>query len=318
MNSQSNKNKSDERMYQKILVAAEFYYLYKFSQEEISKRMGISRPWVSKLLKRAEEIGIVKVEVLTPSAGITQIEDQLKEKYNIASCKVVRKFSSANILTNVGKAAANYILSVIQPKDIIGVSWGRTLAAVADEFVEVYYPDVSVIPIIGGLGIDPELLSNQVATKMANTLGAHYALLHAPAFTTGKKERDVFLNEPSIKSMIEKCDDVTIAVTGLGSLRGSTMHMAGYISEQEISELEELGVVGDIALRFIDCDGTIVSHPILNRLVASDLNTIRKKAKQIIGVASGINKVTVIDAALKGKWLDALITDFETASELLK
>lgn len=317
MNGQTGRNNLDKQMYEKVLLAAELYYLYRFSQQEIATRMGISRPWVSKLLKRAEEIGMVKVEVLTPSAGVIKLEEELKKKYGLLNAKVVKSFSQEDTLKNAGKAAANYVLSVLQSKDTIGVSWGRSLAAMADEFTEVYYPGVSVVPIIGGLGINPEFLSNQIAAKIASALGAKSFLLHAPAFTVGKAERDVFLKDPSIGSIISKCENVTIALTGMGVLRGSTMHKVGYIPDKAIEELDSIGAVGDIALRFIDADGRIVSHSIHDSLVASDLNAVRKRAKQIVGVASGIHKVSVIRAALKGKWLDVLITDYDTATELL-
>lgn len=317
MNNQPSKRQSDKQTYEKVLLAAEFYYLYKFTQDEIARRMGVSRPWVSKLLKRAEEMGLVKVEVLTPSAGVTQLEQELKAKFGLKSSKVVKRFSSADVLTNVGKAAANYVLSVLQPGDVIGVSWGRTLATMADAFIEVYHPGVSVIPVIGGLGITPGFLSNQIAAKIAEALGAQCALLHAPALTVGKAERDVFLGDPSIDSIIKRCENVDIAIMGMGALRGSTMEKAGYVAAQEIADLEKCGAVGDISLRFIDADGHIVSHPIHDRLVASDLHTLRKRAKQMVGVAAGTHKAPVIRAALKGKWLDALITDYETAEALL-
>lgn len=318
MNHQPDKDSHDRMMNEKVLLVAEFYYSYKLSQQEIATRMGISRPWVSKLLKRAEEMGIVKIEVLTPSAGVVKLEEEIKKKYNLTSAKVVKQFSETDMLKNVGKAAANYLLTILQPRDVIGVSWGRALAAMADELTGLYYPEVAVVPIIGGLGIKPDLLSNQIAAKIASVLGAQSFLLHAPAFTIGKAERDALLQDPFINNIIEKCENVSIALTGIGALRGSTMHKAGFISDNSIQELENLGAVGDIALRFIDADGKIVSHPIHDNLVTSNLYVMRKRARQMIGVAAGTHKVPVIRAALKGKWLDSLITDYETANELLK
>jgi DNA-binding transcriptional regulator LsrR (DeoR family) len=309
---------NDSLMQEKILLISELYYIYKLSQQEISKKLGVSRPWVSKLLKRAEEIGVVRIEVLSPSAGIVDLEDQIKKKFNIANAKVVQTLSQDRVIQNIGKAAANYTLSIIKPKDVIGVSWGRSLSAVAEQFVPMHYPEMSVTPILGGLEINPELLSNQIAAKIAETLGANSWILHAPAFTSGESERDIFLKEPSIDNVIKNCEKVDIVITGLGSLRGSTIDQAGYITSQEVDELEALGAVGDIALRFVDVDGNVVSHNIHNRLVACDLSILRKCSRQIIGVASGEDKVEIIRAALKGNWLDAIITDVSAAEKLLE
>ena len=54
------KKETDDLMYNKILLAANLYYKNHFSQQEIAKRLNVSRPWVSKLLAKALELGIVK------------------------------------------------------------------------------------------------------------------------------------------------------------------------------------------------------------------------------------------------------------------
>ena len=43
-----------------------------------------------------------------------------------------------------------------------------------------------------------------------------------------------------------------------------------------------------------------------------------KALQNVIGVAAGDNKVNAIRAALKGQYLDILITDDNTASQLIK
>jgi deoxyribonucleoside regulator len=315
MNKKSVNN--DDFMYEKLLLVTELYYQYKYSQQEISKRMGISRPWVSKLLKRAEEMGMVRIEVMTPTAGVRELENELIEKFELNCAKVVKSFSDETIQTNIGRAAANYVLSIIEPNDVIGISWGNSLSIMADQFIPMYYPKVSVVPIMGGIGVNPTLLSNQIAAHMASALNAKAFLLHAPAVTVGKNERDIFLKDPTIHEIIKKGEKTDILLTGLGSLRNSTIQSEGYISEKEIDELEKLGAVGDIALRFIDAKGNLIQHNIQDRLVASELEIVKAGAKRLIGVAAGHHKVPVIRAALSGKWLDTLITDYNTAKELL-
>jgi len=311
-------NSKNKIMHEKLLLATELYYQYDLSQKEISKRLGISRPWVSKLLKRAKDTGIVRIEVMTSSASITKLEETLKLKYKLVSAKVIKNLNDGNILKNIGKATANYILSIIKPNDLIGVSWGRTLSIIADQFIPIYYPNISVIPILGGMGTNAELLSNQIATKISTAFMAKSFLLHAPAFTIGKSERDTFLKDPSIKKIVNMCKKCDIVLIGLGSLRDSTIEKEGYISSKEIDELEGLGAVGDIALRFIDADGQLINHKIHDRLVAYDFRVTRHSAGLVIGIAAGIKKVPIIQAALRGNWLDVLITDSGTAEELIK
>ena len=68
------KSAFQDPMFPKMLLAANLYYKEKLSQQEISQQLNISRPWVSKLLKRAEEAGIVRIEILSPYTGHTELE----------------------------------------------------------------------------------------------------------------------------------------------------------------------------------------------------------------------------------------------------
>ena len=53
--------KNNDTMTDRIILVATLYYKEKLSQQEIAKRLGVSRPWISKLLKKAEDLGLVKI-----------------------------------------------------------------------------------------------------------------------------------------------------------------------------------------------------------------------------------------------------------------
>ena len=311
-------NKKNGSVNEKAVLASELYYLYNLSQDEIAKHLGVSRPWVSKLLKFAEDTGIIRIEVMTPTSGISEMESALENRFKIKKAKVIKSIPGMDHMANIGRAAANYIISILKPDDMIGVSWGYTLSYVANAFIPLHYPNVKVLPLIGGLGKNPEILGNQIASKIANALGAQHNLLHVPAFAVGASERDIFLQDPSTADIIKKGENVDIAILGLGALHQSTIYQHQYISQQEIDELEKMGAVGDIALAFIDQKGVKIDHPINNRLIAADLLVVRKNAREIIGIAIDRHKVAVIRAALEGNWLDVLVTDDATAKELLQ
>ena len=77
------KKETDDLMYNKILLAANLYYKNHFSQQEIAKRLNVSRPWVSKLLAKALELGIVKITIDSPLSGDSDLEETLQQKYNL-------------------------------------------------------------------------------------------------------------------------------------------------------------------------------------------------------------------------------------------
>ena len=77
------------------------------------------------------------------------------------------------------------------------------------------------------------------------------------------------------------------------------------------------GAVGDILCHFIDKEGNLIDTEINSRLISTPLSTV-KELENVIGVAAGDSKVTAIRAALKGSYLDALITDENTAQKLIE
>ena len=54
------KIKSETRL---MIETARLYYEHHFSQQLIANKLGISRPGISRLLQRAREAGIVKIEI---------------------------------------------------------------------------------------------------------------------------------------------------------------------------------------------------------------------------------------------------------------
>ena len=108
----------------KTVLAAEMYYLYDMSQKEIADRLNVSRPWVSRLLKRARETGLVRIEISSPLVGSPGIEQRIREKYRIRNITVIRPLAE-NDYTNISVAAASWLAAHIQKEDTIGVSWGK-------------------------------------------------------------------------------------------------------------------------------------------------------------------------------------------------
>lgn len=304
-------------IFQKVALAAELYYIYHMTQNEIANQMGVSRVWVSKLLKKAEECGIVKIDVTTNSAGVRDIEQKIIEKYHLRNVKVVKATDQKQSLISCGRAASNYLTSIIRRNDRISVFWGTTLAAMVQQFVPLEFPDVTVIPLVGGIGTNPALLSNQIAIQLAQNLGAKCHPLHAPGFVAGKEERDLLLRDPSIRTAIDITENVDIAIFGLGALRNSTIIHSDCISDKEFDELEKAGAVGDLCLHFLNAEGKIVNHPIHDRLVSGNLSTIRSRAREVMCLGCGKAKVPIIRATLANHWIDSLFTDFETAAALL-
>ena len=96
-----------------ITKAARLYYEERLTQTEIASRLGISQVTVSRLLKKAEEYGIVRTTVVTPPGAFTELEDLLERKFGLSQVVVgeASRDSEQTVLSAIGSAAAQFLES---------------------------------------------------------------------------------------------------------------------------------------------------------------------------------------------------------------
>ncbi len=304
-------------MTDKIMLVAEMYYVYGLTQGEIAKRLQVSRPWISKLLSRGVAQGIVRIEVMSHLAGYRELEQSLQKKYG-TKFYIAKNSGISETFVNIGKAVANYLAANIRPGDTIGVSWGTTISVMSEQIPPMTTRNVRVVPLVGGIGAKAEYLSNMVAMKMAEAMGANCELLHAQAFCPNEDIKRTVLANPEVQSVLHLGNHADIALVCVGDIRQSTMALRGFISERNLEELIECGAVGDVALWFIDKYGKILDHERNRSTIACSLPEISENAREVICIASGAHKIRVLDAALKGGWFTSLFTDVDTAQMLFE
>ena len=69
-------------------------------------------------------------------------------------------------------------------------------------------------------------------------------------------------------------------------------------------------------LRFIDADGNAVVSGLDELVIGVTLDQL-KSAKRRVGVAGGNSKYEAVRAAVRGGWVNTLVTDIVTAERLL-
>lgn len=308
--------KQDEELnVRKSMLAAEMYYLYDMSQKEIADRLGVSRPWVSKLLKRARETGFVSIRINSPLAGSPEIEERIREKYGISNITAVPNVAE-NDHTNVSMAAASYLVSHIQKGDRVGVSWGQSIAEMISYVSETNIPGVNVLPVVGGAGSEVSILSNTNAANLSQALGASCTLLHAEACCADEQEKNIVLSNSRVREIIEQGEQAQVVLLGIGSMDHSRIIEGGYVTKEEVEEMRACAIAGDVAFRFLHQDGSIADISFNRRVVACDLHRIRENARDVIAIAYGKEKVGIIRAALESGLITTLFTDEETALQI--
>jgi DNA-binding transcriptional regulator LsrR (DeoR family) len=140
----------------------------------------------------------------------------------------------------------------------------------------------------------------------------------APGIADSMQAREALTNDRFVRAALDELDDVTLALVGIGALEPSSLlqRSGNIFSERELAALGKRGAVGDICLRFIDADGTPVESDVDRRVIGVTLDQLRDTDRSV-GIAGGARKYEAIRGALRGGWINVLITDRATAERLL-
>lgn len=247
--------------------------------------------------------------------GLLEKENQLAEKLQIQKVIIAENISENAEVKRamVGKLAATMLMSIMNEKDIVAVTGGTSVAAIAQHLYPL--PEFSKVQFVaarGGLGQSMSTQANMIASEFSQACGAISKLLFVPE-SLSKQSYDVIREEPIIKEVTSLYDEVSIVVHGIGE----AMEMAKRrnASENLLAELQRKGAVGEAFGYYFNANGEIV-HQIAS--IGIQLHQV-KKASHILAIAFGESKVNAITAYLKnGLAQTILITDEHTADLILQ
>jgi len=302
---------------------ARMYYGQGLRQAEITERLNVHQSTVSRLLKRAEKEGIVRITFSTPSGLHPELEDELESVFGLKEAIVVDAIDSEDqIARDLGAAAAFYLETTLKPSDVVGISsWSASLLAM----VEAMHPNpraagARVVQILGGIG-NPgaEVHATHLTRRLANLVSGTATLLPAPGAVGSADARRVMLKDRYVQEATALFKSVTLALVGIGAIEPSKLlaSSGNVFSPHELKSLSAHGAVGDICLRFFDAAGAPVQTPLNDRVISIELAQL-KQVRRVVGIAGGKRKTAAIRGALAGGWINMLITDRSTAERLLQ
>jgi DNA-binding transcriptional regulator LsrR (DeoR family) len=302
---------------------SKFYYDEGMTQDEIVEKLLLSRSKISRLLKQAREAGIVKITVIPPPGVFPDLEMQLESRFHLRDVIVVearQPDSQAAVARELGIAAGSYLHRTVRERDVIGITWGSTLHLMVDTMQPSSMPTVQVIQILGGLGRpESEVHATDLCRRLSRLLNCKPTLLPAPGIVDNQQVKEVFLSDSHVQGAMSFFRKLTIAIVGIGSPTpdSAVMRDGSIINKVELNDLLKRGAVGDIALRFFDSFGQPVLSDVNDRVIGITMEQL-SKVERVVGVAGGPHKFTVIQAALRGRLINTLITDHATARRLLE
>lgn len=322
-------HRSDEL--RQMVQCLELYYRHGRHQKDIAKTLGVSAATVSRLLKRAFDEGLVRVELDLPRTQ--NLENALVQRYGLRDAVVVATGGRGDIKAELGVAAAAYFEKIAAHGMSVGLSCGFTLYQTIRALRERRFRDLSLYPLSGESTLKlVDIFANTLVGMMAAKYRPHvtaYALpvQHLVSLAEIERARRRLLRDADVRRIFDAARAVDVALVGIGVIAEQT---PGFCSLAEaygvsVKRLTQLGVVGEINYQPYDADGRIVDHRELRalsrRLLSVDGEGLRSLSRQadryVITVAGGRDKVEAVRGALRGRFMNVLVTDADCATALM-
>ena len=296
------------------------YYVANNSQDEIARKLGVSRQVAQRLVSLAISEKLIKVWLDHPIAACMELGQALCDTFGLTYCEIVPSDpGSASTVLGIAEAAANYLERVLRASNpiILGVGTGRSIRAAVNRLPSMDCPQHKVISLIGNVAPDGSASFYDVITKIADKIKAPHYPMSVPVFALSEEERHIILNLRPVKQIYALAERADVEMVGVGSIgEDAALFIDGFIDRNELRALMKAGAVGEITGRAFTIKGEFINGLTNRRVVSAPTRATSEAA--VVAVAMGLTKVPAILGAMRGKIINGLITDEVTARALLE
>lgn len=304
----------DEMM--RVAFVANQHYVLGRTRIQIAEDLGLSRFKVGRMLEDAIAGGIVKFEISTPGPLDLEVSLKLKEKFGLRHAFAVRTPTEAPevVQQSLGAVAASVLSEIATDSDVIGLTAGRTLSAMADSLTHL--PKCDVVQLAGVAGPIQDT-GVEVIRRVSSTGGGKPWSIYAPLVVSDAKSAAGIRQQQAVQATFAQFPRVTIAMVAIGSWQppDSQMYDNAAMTPERRAALIGKGVQAEVCATLLDGDGRVLND-IEDSCIAID-NAGLKRIPEVIAVAGGLNKTEAIRAALASGLINSLITDSALAKRLI-
>lgn len=290
------------------------------SLEEIGWRLGLPPERVQALLDQ----GPTEPVNLGPGAEgermIRRLARRLRERFGLSAVSIAPLApGDTDPIPAVAAAAARHLIRLLQVRHApqsIGLSHGRTIAAMVAQLPEMRLENLRFISLLGELTVANTAYPHVVMSQLAQRLGAQAFPFPTALYASGPDECGALLRQPVVARVLDMARAADVWVVGIG--RGAPenqLHQSGMIGTPDLTEIVGLGAACEIVGRFFDAAGKELPSALAERTLS--VSAADFAGRRVIGLAGGPDKVAALHAALAGGLLQDLVTDSRTAVALL-
>lgn len=303
-----------------LVRVSRMYYEQGLTQQEVARATRLSRPTISRLLDRAKRVGIVEVRIVDPVGDAESLAATLVRRFGLREVILVSPTAAGeHPRQRVGRMVAEYLQRLLQDGMTLGVSWGKTLREMALALKPAHLAHLTIVQMMGGLAVlEDSLDTTGLAQEVGRVLGGRTVQFLAPALVESPEVRRRILSTPEVRQAMDFLRRLDAAVVGIGALSPHVpLVERGYLTAAAMERYRRLGARGEMLLQFFDADGQPM--PELNRRVVGILlGDLARVPLVVAGVSGPPDKSEAVLGALRGRLVHVLITDTETARQVLR
>jgi DNA-binding transcriptional regulator LsrR (DeoR family) len=296
-----------------LVRVSRLYYELGETQNAIAELLGVTRPQVSRLLKRARAGGIVEIRIVDSTAVESPAADALRHRFGLNAIHLAPTIAGPEDLTRrmVGRLAAEVLRAAVRPGATVGIGDGIFVSATADALEDGATPvALTVVPLCGGFWTTGQ--EREPYRRIGDALGAQVRGLMAPGLVDDAATRTALVAHAGIRAIADLWDRLDVALFGIGGPAWSV----SLVGEPIERELETADAVGEVLVAPFDIEGRFVCPALRERVIAFDARRLGR-VPAAIAVAAGDGKVRPILGALRAGVVRTLVTDVATAEAVV-
>lgn len=295
------------------------YYVAGNTQDEIARKMGVSRQSAQRLVAMAVSEKLIKVRLDHPIARCMDLARSLTDRFDLRSCEVVPSDPDApDLLTGIAIAAAAELERVLKSDEprIISLGTGRALKATVEQLPRMTCPQHIIVSRLGNMMQDGSASPYNATIRLAERISAPHYPYPLPVLARNAGELEAMRHQEAVRNTLALCEKAHLSLVGIGQMdRSAPLFVDGFASTTEMEQLSAAGATGEITSWVYDDDGRIIECDFNARVASAPLPS--SPLNHVIAVAAGETKLSAMRAALTGRLVNGLITSEATAERLL-
>ena len=300
---------------QQLIQASRLYYELGETQSRVAELLGVTRPQVSRLLKRARAEGIVEIRIVDQASAESPAVDELRRRFGLTAVHLAPALVGPEEISRrmIGRLAADVLRGVIRDGAVVGVGDGASISAVADAIAAdepLHETGATVIPLCGGYWFGGP--AREPFRRVADGIGGVPLGLMAPGLVDDPATKTALCAHAGVRRIVDLWARLEVAAFGIGG----PVWSAAALGVEVADDLDRSGAVGEILVSPFDLDGRLVGDALRDRTIGLDVRELGRIPIRIC-VAGGAAKVRPILGALRGGFPTILVTDLSTAEAVL-